>query len=207
MKKIAIKAFLFLLLAFYSFPVFSQYSVGKLDAFGLVTNLPILRLAYERSFTKTVSLGIGFETGKYASSSTGSITGPMVERYKVTGWGLVPEVRIYPFNAYKPAPIGFFIGSHFRYRSLKEVGDLPGGAKEAKAYAFNFGFNTGYKIRISQFIMDIVLGYGPSGGAWRGNKGSYSFKHFEDKMKIEFSVGFVFPEIPRKDKSGKYLYL
>lgn len=207
MRYLRRKFFLFILVNLFAFPSFSQYNVVRADVFGLLSNLPVVRIAYERSLTKAFSVGLGFEAGKYASTSTGSLGGPMIETYKVTGWGLVPEIRFYPFNSYKPAPAGFFIGSHYRFRSLKESSDILQGKEIPRGTAYNFGVNAGYKIRISQFIMDIVLGYGPSGGKWRNGSGEYTFDHFEDRMKIEFSLGFVFPKMPWKDKSGKYLYL
>jgi hypothetical protein len=178
----------------------AQYNVVKIDGLGLITNLPVVRVAYERSLSKILSVGLGIERGKYASTESGSLYGPLYETYKAVGWGIVPEARLYPFNTYKPAPVGFFIGGHARFRYIKEKGE-----SQSSGYGVNLGLNTGYKVRMGQVVLDLVTGYGPSFGRLKED-GKFSFMEFEDKFRIEVSLGIVFPKIPRKDKSGKYLY-
>jgi hypothetical protein len=187
-----------------SFQSYCQYNVVKLDAVGFINpELVMLRGVYERSLTKTISVGLGLERGKLLIGYD--------SRYgerSVSAFGITPEVRVYPFNYYKPAPLGFFIGSHLRYRRITEDNYNSFGHYIAKANSFQVGVHTGYKVRMSQFVAEFLFGRAFGGGNWTSEtKGDYSFDDFMEQYRIEISLGFIFPKFPGKDKSGRYLYL
>jgi hypothetical protein len=120
----------------------------------------------------------------------------------------MPEARYYPFTKRKPAPLGFFVGAHYRYRILQEEYHDNGINITSHGHAHDIGLNAGYKVGAGRFIFDFLAGYGAGGGKWTSSTGDRSmidsffrddFTDFTNFIRLEASVGFTFPKVKRKD--------
>lgn len=133
----------------------AQYNVVKVDGLSLLFPNPrVFRPSYERSVGRHFSFLATFETGRYdlgEASAGGGMN--MITVYEVTGWGIMPEVRYYPFTGgRKVAPVGFFIGLHYRYKFLKEDYNEYGIHVTSRGHSHDLGVNAGYKLRAGRFI-------------------------------------------------------
>ena len=131
----------------------------------------------------------------------------MVTVHEVSGTGLIFEGRYYHFTKGKPAPIGFFIGAHYRHRFMKEDYNYKGVALKSKGYADDMGLNLGYKMRIQSIVFDFLGGYGGGGGRWTSSTDNRNkidpfflgdFSDFTNFIRVEAAIGIVFPKVPRK---------
>src|SRR6478736_6354696 len=73
-------------------PHSQQYSVLKINVLGVFTKR--LGIAVEHSFGKKFSGQLMFESGQYAKLDASAIG----DNYKVSGYSIIPEIRIYPFR-------------------------------------------------------------------------------------------------------------
>ncbi len=157
------------------------------NAFSLVP-----RVTFERSFFNTASAIIGIEGGKYSSSSAGT-TSSMEEYRNIKGFGLMPEIRYYPLSGNRPAPLGLFIGTHFRYRWLKETYIHDSFDEVARAKVYDYGFNFGYKFNSDMLSIDFLVGIGKPSGT--DNFLGSDELDFTNSVRLELNIGFIFPEI------------
>lgn len=155
-------------------------------------------LAYERKLGSFLSVQLGVEAGDYATTSLNGFTD-----YTLSGFGVIPEVRWYPFNKRRGAPLGFFTGIAFRYASFKEeyyADPFSGAFKDTnEGNVFNYGIDAGYKFRARRIAIEILGGL--SGGTLsnfdevKSARIPYSHLHEDEKhfYRIELSVGYLFP--------------
>lgn len=155
-------------------------------------------LGYERRLTSLISVSLGVESGRYASASINGFTD-----YKLSGFGIIPEVRCYPFNKRRGAPLGFFTGIALRYASFNEVYYPVPFSTSARhtneGNVFNYGVDAGYKFRVRRVAIEILGGLG--GGVLSGfdelksSRIPYSHLHEDEKhfYRVELSVGYLFP--------------
>jgi hypothetical protein len=155
-------------------------------------------LGYERKLTSLISVSFGMEAGDYASTSINGFTD-----YKLSGFGIIPEVRCYPLNKRRGAPLGFFTGIAFRYAFFNETYypyPFSGPARSTnEGNVFNYGIDAGYKFRIGRVGIEVLGGLG--GGVFSGfdefksSSMPYSYLHEDEKhfYRVELSVGYLFP--------------
>jgi hypothetical protein len=189
MKRIALIP---LLLAIF-FSVQSQKNVIGLGC-NAIKLVP--RISYERLLSNKIAVVIGLEKGKY----NGDYTNDYYDRElsHLNGFGIEPEFRVYPFTRYKTAPLGPFVGTHFRYRWLTEHYNGYN-SFTAKAKAYNFGINAGYKLKVDFLTFEFLFALGKSAGKWE--TAGIEYRDFEghdltnatNHMRFEVSIGFLFP--------------
>ena len=220
--------------------VFSQTNVFKVDfsyiGFAMIDEVTqpdnfisssnkalVFRPSFERSFGKNFSALITFEYGKYESGeirhiNTSTNVSQVEEVYTVKGWGIMPEIRYYITSKRRAAPVGFFIGSHYRYRQVtekfsnsKEINDTT---ISNDGRISDVGFNLGYKFLFSGRIgLDFLVGYGYSSGKWvtetnRDKIDSFFAKQmdgFENRFRLELSLAYFFPKIKIKPREIKVI--
>lgn|GEM_PF-1866526 len=205
------------------FSSLAQYSCIKVGVLGVP--LKVFRVAYEVSFLKHFSASVGYEIGEYRTGTYSDFNSPLYTRnYSVTnGWGIMPEIRYYPFIRNKPAPHGFFIGLHYRYKSLTEtftgkdysITKPTHTSKDtititSNGIVSNYGIDVGYKATLKYFSIETLIGFGASQGNWKSPNQRdkidplyrASAATFGDAFRLELSVGFVFPKI----KANKLKY-
>jgi hypothetical protein len=176
---------------------FGQYHAFKINALGLISGVD---LGYEGSVNKMISIGLSGQVVDFTKSSS------LSDEQKVTGWGITPEVRIYPLFGKRLCPAGLFAGTYFRYRNLTENSSDPAIGKHS-GNDFNLGLCAGYKIYIHQFFIEFLGGIGHGFGSWNDpvknnddaavvseSNNSSPFKN----MRIEMSLGFMFPSMEEK---------
>jgi hypothetical protein len=209
----------FLLLFLLScFKLSSQHVAAKFDLVGLIPpDTKIIRPSVEVSLSKRFSAQVTFEKGDYNKTFTQLDNDPRVLVYHTYGWGIMPEVRYYPFVGIKPAPLGFFVGLHYRYRSLTEkyTGEdyffsKPYGGY-SKTYAnitttgkaSNFGIDFGYKYNINVVTLELLAGFGAATGQWQTpNEREHinpdvknDLSGLPNSFRLEVSLGFVLPKV------------
>jgi hypothetical protein len=213
------KAFYILpLLVFYAFSVSAQLPVvAKIDLIGIAQQeVRMLRLSIESTVSPHFTAALYYENGKYQAGFISS--SPNVndkEIYTLSGWGIAPEARYYPFIKGKPAPAGFFTGLYFRYRSLNEVYDgEPNGSNGSNtkiqtntdAKAYNDGVILGYKFTWDVLVFEILGGYGPAWGTWETPNDRAQIPTFhradlgssDNKYRAEVNFGLIFPPPKKK---------
>jgi hypothetical protein len=214
--------FAFVVFILLSHADFSQYLTTKIDLFGLLSpKLRVIRPSVEFAFSKHFSAGIVYENGKYNYGTFESTHVPEREVYNITGWGIMPELRYYPFTRKRSAPFGFFIGTHFRYRQLVEkytgidVLANPGSSVQyiytnfnTKATAYNYGVHFGYKANIHIFSFETLLGFGGAKGQWETpNDRDHldetfrtDLSDFGQSLRLEISLGITLPKVKAKQE-------
>jgi hypothetical protein len=203
-----IKSLLALLLVFsLHLEIFSQKNVLKLDLFGtfvtsITTKMPMPRLSYERTFKDKFSWQLAMECGKYDRIESGSMSYQTAEVYNVTGWGIMPEFRYYPFTQNKTAPMGWFVSTHYRYFSLLEhYFEGPFNIK-TKGNVNNFGLNIGFKHGNNIVVGEYLLGLGLSSGKWNDSNDRAQIPSTIDvedlrnfaTFRFEINLGIRFPQ-------------
>jgi len=204
----------------------AQYSCIKIGVLG--APLKVLRASYELSFLKHFSASIGYEIGEYRTGTYSDFSSPLyTQNYSVTkGWGIMPEIRYYPFIRSKPAPNGFFIGLHYRYKNLSETytgkdNSITSPTHTSKdtititsdAIVSNYGIDVGYKATLKHFTIETLIGFGAAQGNWKSPNQRDRIEsiyranaaNFGDALRLELSIGFVFPKI--KANKIKYNYI
>jgi hypothetical protein len=179
----------------------AQYNVIGIgtNGFGFVP-----RLSYERSFNKNISCLVGIEGGKYSSTSEGSIASNPVEIQNLKGWGIMPEIRLYPITNKIEAPLGFFIGIHYRQRWLTEHYFKQPNDFKTKAKAYNYGLNLGYTFHSDELTIEALIGFGKAGGAWNipnsrnlipSDELNEDLSDVANQLRLELKIGIILPEI------------
>ena len=197
--------FLFLLLILHPVNLKAQYHSFSVDAFkGLIHTQRAFKPMYERSLGKNFSGALSFEIGQY--SKGGPTQSARNDRYKLTGFGFMPQFRYYPFTKKRPAPFGFFLGTHLRYRRMDEHYSEVGLKVNTKGNLYDFGANIGYKFFIGIFNLEILLGKGIMWGNFDApNSRSdipdwyrQDIEELTDNCRIELSLGFHFPKFKKE---------
>ena len=101
----------------------AQKNVIKTDLFGdlftsLIAKMPMPKISYERALNKFISAQVSFEYGIYEKGDSHTDLGYLESKDENKGYGIMPEIKFYPFNVNKSAPMGFFISVHYRYYDL-----------------------------------------------------------------------------------------
>jgi hypothetical protein len=211
---------LLILILFNQKDILSQNNVIKIDFAGAIGG--VFRPSFERTFGNNLSLLATFETGKYQSATSGNLKSQK-EVYFIKGWGVMSEIRYYPFTKRKIAPLGFFLGLHCRYRIISEsftdskiINSSPVYADTAitnEGTIFDYGLNFGYKIPLGRLGIDILMGYGNSSGSWKSENNRnmidsfhrMNFDDFQNRFRFEIAIGYVFPKIKTKPKDIKVI--
>ena len=186
---------LFLFLFFCGLHSSAQTNVVSVDIFGLLRDRK--GISYERSFRNKFSARLSYENQRY---SYGERNGQTV--YEVRGKGVIPEFRFYPFNSKKPAPLGFYFGSSFRYICVTET--YSPANVELTGNVFNYTIISGYKFNFDRVVIDLLAGYGS--GQVRGfddPKRSQIDPFYSDNtidnlkgnFRLEISFGFYLPKL------------
>jgi hypothetical protein len=199
-----------LLFVILSYVSVAQQNVAKVDVFGFIAPAHnVFRVSFERTLNDHWSGLLTFEKGRYDIVQRGSVNGTVLsslrDSYYLKGWGVMGEARYYLFNGTKRAPFGLFTGVHYKFRSLTEYSE-PGLVTDGVAHTF--GLNTGYKLAISRITFDFLFGFGWAKGKYetpnqRGQIDDFSrndLNDFGNSVRVEASVGYVFPEWSRKKK-------
>lgn len=173
----------------------AQTNVVSVDMFGFLRGRK--GISYERSFAKKFSARLSYENQRY---SYGERNGQTV--YEVSGQGVIPELRFYPFNGKKPAPLGFYLGTSFRYIGVTETytpADI-----ELSGTTFNYTIISGYKFNHDRLVFDLLAGYGSGQVSGLDEQKRSQIDPFfsEDTIndlkgnfRLEISFGLYFPKL------------
>jgi hypothetical protein len=191
-----------------------MYYVVKLDVVGLPSDLRVIRPSIETTITHNITALLYYENGKYATGTTQQGTsGTPHEVYKLTGWGLMPELRYYIFSKNNKAPYGFFAEAFFRFRKVEEKYDgedkttYNGSSSQKKIHiltygtAYNDGVDIGYKWARGNLIAELLAGYGVAWGKWEEENDRNQIPEFykvnlsdaTNALRYEISIGLIFP--------------
>lgn len=184
----------------------AQYNAISFDLAGVTPAIDagILRVGYERTFGAKFSARLSFETGIYQRGL--KTTGPFNDLvYSVEGWGILPEVRFYPFTNNFYAPEGVFVGAHYRFRMIEEQYTDNANIK-TKGTAHNAGAFVGYKYVYNNFGFEALLGIGGATGTYDtpndrtliSDEYRTELNDLNNAARLEVSVSYVFPKIKRK---------
>jgi hypothetical protein len=170
MKRLYHSLLPFILLLTLCSPVFSQYNVIGIDFPHGITGK--FKPSFERSIGKHFSALINYESGIYATGTTGNLSS-QTEVYRLTGKGWMPGVRYYPFVKKKTAPLGFSLGLYYRRMNFEEsyTGEIrsnnpftPPNTQtvniNSKAKSSNYGFTMAYKFNAGPVIIEPLVGFG-----------------------------------------------
>ena len=200
----------FFLFPFLLISIISGYSQTKHYKAISINALPlidpytsIVQPSFEFSINRSFSVGLSLEIGKFYSSS---INDNQVA--DMSGWGFMPQLRYYPFTKNKPAPFGFFIGTHLRYRILEENYYLDNVDISTDARTFDAGGCLGYKILLGPLNFEFLFGGGFGGGSFNTpNQRDLIRPDFKDDLnspddflRMEINLGFHFPKFTREPK-------
>ena len=178
----------------------AQYNVVKVDALGYIRNRVFI--GYERTFFKKASVGIAYENNEYDAEGSD---------YELRTKGFIPELRYYPFHKRRTAPLGFFVGTAFRFSTVTETYEPS--SREIKGKVINYGLISGYKFRYKMLMSELLLGYG--GGTieesfLKADRASFqslsdpeNFDEIKSNLRMALTVGIIFPKIKTRT-SGKY---
>jgi hypothetical protein len=182
----------------------AQYHVVKINALGLLSGV---NLAYEYGINDLVSVGLSGHTIDYSKRN--------INNRDVEGWGIMPEARIYPLKNKRHCPAGLFAGTYFRYRNLTDNSPELSLVKH-NGNDFNFGLCAGYKIYINHLIIEFLGGIGHKFGSWSDieknnnaqsgvidDNSNGNDSPLIDNMRLEVSLGFLFPSMDKKQSDLK----
>jgi hypothetical protein len=203
---------LLMLLSFSTKVLAQQYSILKFNVAALASNK--LSIAYERTISKKVSAQVMYQSGVFGHQGQ-TFTGG---EYKVTGHGIVPEIRYYPFRGDKGLPAGsLFFGMDFRYLRFNE--QYRDQNQNAIAYVnlgtlYNYGVEAGYKHSYKRLWVEMLFGYGfgTVTNDYKYNStlipNNYTQNFFlrnENKfLRFEFSIGFIVGRKVLLSKNGEF---
>lgn len=189
-----------------------QYSILKLNVAGLASNK--LSIAYEQTLFKKISAQVTYQSGIFGRQGQTFSGG----EYKVTGHGIVPEIRFYPFKGEKGLPAGsFFVGMDFRYLRFNE--QYIGQNQNPIAYVnlgtlYNYGVEAGYKHSYKRLWVELLIGYGNGKVTNDYNSNSnlipanytqnFFLKNENRFMRWELSVGFIISKKVVITKKGEF---
>ena len=197
------------------------YNVVKIDALSLISSEPrLFRMYVEKGIGKKYSLSFSGEFGKYFGQKQELSQADQIEYgvkrmmfYSITGLGAMTEFRYYPFRTYVDAPLGTFAGAHLRARSVKESFDPNYQNITTFGFVFDVGAHVGYKLNSDQFTLEILLGLGvPYAQFVEPNRRDEIPRMFTEDidgiasfLRMEMSVGYVFPQLRMKKKKRDYV--
>jgi len=204
----SIRIFLLPLLLLLSFSGYSQKKHYKVISLNVIpwfdSYSTVLQPTFEYSLNKSLSLGLSIEKGKF---NIGEYNGVQVSDLK--GWGIMPQFRYYPFTQRKPAPFGFFIGTHFRYRILEES-YYSNVNVSTRGYSFDLGACLGYKIKADILNFEFLFGSGWGNGSFKTPNQrdlidpilKSNLSSAEYYLRMEINVGIHFPQFRNEAKSS-----
>jgi len=215
------KIFISLFLTFNFLTSYAQKNALKFDLFGLTQGEE--RLTFERAIGESFSFSLAVEHGNYFSKKISSTLDPMypIHIYNIKGFGVMPEIRYYPFKVKDQSLLGFFIGIYGRQRWTKEgyykfktSDDLSSMLKaqpliKTMGIIYDYGINMGYKIRFSKlskalvdrFSLESLIGFGMSTTYWQSgtDRASIPFNmtglgasSISNHLRFQLSVGYLF---------------
>ena len=173
--------------------VSAQNHVIKSDLIRPVSGL--FSLAYERRVNDLFSVQLGADIGRYQEGSKF-----FDKDYQLRGFSFIPEIRMYPFQASRKAPLGVFVGAAFRYAFMKEDMYDPFASVSLKnsGHIYNYGLELGYKYQIQKLVLEVLGGFG--GGQTRNFQPLpqqlwvyHELRNEETEFyRLELSFGFIF---------------
>ncbi|MBS1506105.1 MAG: DUF3575 domain-containing protein [Bacteroidetes bacterium] len=189
-----------------------QYSILKLNVAGLASNK--LSIAYERTIFKKVSAQVTYQSGVFGRQGQTFSGG----EYKVTGHGIIPEVRFYPFKGEKGMPAGsLFVGIDFRYLRFNEQYIYQNQNPVAfvnLGTLYNYGVEAGYKHSYKRLWVEMLVGYGfgKVTNDYSSNSNliptnytqNFFLKNENRFMRWELSVGFIISKRVVISKKGEF---
>lgn len=171
----------------------AQTHVIKSDLVRPVTGL--FSLAYERRLNDLFSIQLAADAGRYQEGSKF-----FDKDYQLRGFSFIPEVRMYPFQGSRKAPLGVFVGAAFRYAFMKEDLYDPFASVSLKnsGHIYNYGLELGYKYQIQKLVLEVLGGFG-SGRTRKFQPLPYQLWTYHDLRneetefyRLELSFGFIF---------------
>lgn len=190
-----------------------HYVAIKADIAGAIHSLHIFRPSLEVCVTHRISALVSLEKGKYSEGYKYE-NGSEQQIYKLSGWGIMPEVRYYILS-HPHSPAGFFVGAFMRCRFVNEnykgedatfhSNSFPYHKDikiNTKGVFFNEGIDLGYKWAQRHFVIEVLGGYGIAWRKWETPNERYKidkffkdteFEPIEDALRIELSIGLLFP--------------
>ena len=197
------------------------YNTIKLDILSLMSTEPrLLRVYMERGLGTKYSICFSGEFGKYFGKNQRLSEEDVIEYgadkamfYSITGLGAMTEFRYYPFRRYVDAPLGTFVGGHFRARSVKESYDPTFQNITTFGYIFDLGSHVGYKLNSKQITLELVLGLGyPYASFISPNRReeipvmfTEDLNEFSSYLRMEMSIGYIFPKLQMKKRKRDYV--
>lgn len=210
----------------FSFSVFSQkqYTAIRYDPLSDAT-IAGFKFSVERSLGPHFSGALYIQRGIFTNKRLQSLPNlpdsvirqlpkkTIYQDYRITGWGVIPEIRYYPFNK-KPLPQGFLVGLYCGLTFLKEKyrGD-PGRqgytqSVQTKGFMLNPGISVGYKFFLGKhFFLEPLVGFALTHISWNTpndrNRIPESYKninHLPGFYRAELNLGIVISELklPKK---------
>lgn len=130
---------------------------GALKAHVFQSVQGLYTVAYEQAISERWSVDFSVHTGHYIDSRP---TRP--EHHEVTGTGAVTQLRYFPFNKKRDAPLGFFAYGALRYADIQERYRNSSTAydQHVDGKLFNLGFGAGYKLAYRRVGVEAFIGWG-----------------------------------------------
>jgi hypothetical protein len=174
-------------------PAGAQTHVIKSDLVRPIRGL--FSIAYERKLNDLLSVQLCVDGGRYQE---GSIF--FDKDYQLRGFSFIPEVRMYPFQGSRKAPLGVFIGGAFRYAFMKEemYDPFASVSRTNSGHIYNYGLELGYKYQIQKLVLEVLGGFG-SGRIRNFQPLPYQLWVYQEVRneeiefyRLELSFGFIF---------------
>lgn len=173
----------------------AQYNVIGVDLAGSLRGK--YSLTIERSFSDKITGRILIESGVYKKMSP-----TPNDKYRMTGFGVIPEVRYYLFSGKRIAPKGLFAGAAVRYARFEESYNQI----SQNGNIINAGLDLGYKFIYKHFSVEALFGANV-GRISTGDKFAeasvpmfYAAVKDDEKkfLRGEILIGYVFPVIAKR---------
>lgn len=188
--------------AFISFLTYAQHNELKLE---LLKPLLLKNYSFgiQRSLGQSASAALTYETGFL---KLGNQNGTK-DAYNIKGWGITTDLRFYPGKS--TAPLGWFVGPFFRYRSGVESYQEPIDVWVTQSnplYENNYNSSTigllgGFEVDFGPRVtLDLVVGFGKENNKFDSNNGvgNKSFDFFREGAPfgalVGINIGYVFPK-------------
>jgi len=182
----------------------AQYNVLKADLLGPLRGK--YGVAFERSFSPKWSARILAEFGTYGRSSF-----TPDDEYKISGNGIIPELRFFPVSPRKGAPAGLFIAAAFRSLRFRETyWDETQGVFfpiVSKGQMTNVGIDVGYQFTYRHFCAEILMGAGTGTMKKNDDIAASSMPYLSGNVlnderkfyRAEILIGYMFPAMKKKE--------
>jgi len=174
-----------------------SYSVLKTDIIGPIRGH--FNVTYEHSVGKIFAAQLTTEWGNYGEAY--DLGGA---HYKATGYGIIPEVRLYPFRAANSWKIQPFVGVDYRYLRFYEAYETSSTFAYMNSGSLqNIGLVGGGRFKYKRLWVELLMGGGIASSATSDYSQnaffvprdlSYeAFLQYEEKyLRVELSIGYFF---------------